>query len=99
MIIVTGRVAMEKGGVEKLREAMAAMIAASRAEPGCLEYAYGPDFSDSDSFLVLEKWESRKALDAHFETPHLRAWRAALSDAGLVSREIVAVEEKDASSV
>ena len=92
MIIVTGRVVMKAGAVEKLRPAMEAMIAASRKESGCVEYSYGPDIADPNAFLVLEKWENWAALEAHFQTPHLKAWRAALTEAGLVSRDLVAAE-------
>lgn len=92
MIIVSGRVVVKAGALQKLRPVMQAMLSASRAEPGCIEYYYGPDMSDPNAFLVLEKWESWDALDAHFGTPHLKAWRAALNGAGLVSRELVAAD-------
>jgi quinol monooxygenase YgiN len=55
--------------------------------------------SDADSFLVLEKWESRAAFGAHLETPHLKAWRAALLGAGLVSRDLVAIDAAQAETV
>lgn len=90
MIIVTGRVVVKEGALQKLRPAMEAMISASRAEPGCIAYSYGPDLADPNVFLVLEKWESREALKAHLETPHLKSWRAALAGAGLVARDLVA---------
>ena len=92
MIIVSGRVVVKEGALQKLRPVIQAMLSASRAEPGCIEYYYGPDISDPNAFLVLEKWESWEALDAHFETPHLKAWCAALNGAGLVSRKLVAAE-------
>ncbi|MEZ5894166.1 MAG: putative quinol monooxygenase [Parvularculaceae bacterium] len=99
MIIVAGRVALRPGALPALMPAMKAMVAASRAEPGCIAYHYGPDMTDPDAFLVLERWETRAALDAHFETPHLKAWRAALRNVGLVSRDLIAVEEAQADIV
>ena len=99
MIVVTGRVVVKDGALERLRPAMEAMIAASRAEAGCIDYSYGADLADPNAFLVLEKWESRAALDAHFETPHLKAWRTALNAAGLVSRDLVAADERDMEKV
>ena len=99
MIVVTGRVVVKDGALNGLLPAMKTMVAASRDESGCLEYAYGPDLGDPDAFLVLEKWESWAALDAHFETPHLKAWRAALTGAGLVSRDLVAADSETMKTV
>ena len=58
---------------------------AVHAEQGCIEYgpaidtegmgsfqaAFGPD-----TFVVLEKWESREALKAHAAAPHMAAYAA-----------------------
>lgn len=99
MIIVTGRVTLKDGALEKLRPAMKAMMKTCREEPGCLDYSYGPDLGDPNAFLVLEKWESWEALDAHLERPHLKAWRAALNNVGLVSRELIAADDNDMRSV
>ncbi len=90
---------MKDGALKALLPAMTAMIAASRAENGCIDYAYGPDLADPDAFVVLEKWESWAALDAHFETPHLKTWRAALTGAGLVSRDLVAADAETMRTV
>lgn len=99
MIVVTGRIVVKEGALKKLRPVMEAMIAASRAEAGCIEYYYGPELTDPNAFLVLEKWDSWENLDAHFEKPHLRAWRAALGGAGLVSRTMIAADENDMKEV
>jgi quinol monooxygenase YgiN len=99
MIIVTGRIVVREGALQKLRPAMEAMIKASRSEPGCLEYYYGTDLTNADAFIVLEKWETWEALDAHFERPHLKAWRAALAALGLVSRDMIAADEREMKEV
>ena len=99
MIVVSGRIVVREGALPRLRPAMEAMIKASQVEPGCIEYYYGPDMKNPDAFLVLEKWESWEALEAHFERPHLKAWRATLAGLGLVSREMRAVEERDMKEV
>ena len=99
MIVVTGRIVVRDGALAKLRPVMQAMIAASRAEPGCIEYYYGPELTDPNAFLVLEKWESWEDLDAHFEKPHLKAWRAALHGAGMVSRDMIAADGENIKEV
>jgi quinol monooxygenase YgiN len=51
------------------------VIQATRAERGCLRYDLTSSLMDPLTFVFVEQWESRAALDAHFETPHLRRWR------------------------
>ena len=92
MIVVIGefRIALEHCG-----EALAAMnrvIAASRAEPGCLGYAYSEDVLEKGLFRVSESWESREALSAHFATGHMRAWQQERAGYGMSERRVVAYE-------
>lgn len=99
MIVVSGRIVVAEGALPRLRPVMEAMVKASRAEAGCIEYYYGPDLLDANAFLVLEKWESWEDFDAHFEKPHLKAWRAALASLGLVSRDMMVADERDMKEV
>ena len=43
------------------------------AEPGCMQYELFADASDGNKFVLLEKWASQGALDAHDVTPHMVA--------------------------
>ena len=53
MIIVKGEVRFADGEIERLKDAaFAANIAASRAEPGCAEYAYSVDVLDPNLLHV-----------------------------------------------
>ena len=45
----------------------------SRAEPGCIGYDLHLAKNDPGLFLFYETWKSQADLDAHFETPHLKA--------------------------
>lgn len=54
-----------------------------RAEAGCLEYTPAVDHAPfmgfqspigDDTIIVVEKWASPAALDAHIEAPHMQAW-------------------------
>jgi len=72
------------------REAMVRVIAASRAEPGCQEYAYAEDVLEPGLFRVTERWESREALTAHFAAPHMRRWIAEREALGMTGRSVVA---------
>ena len=90
MIIVSGTAIFKDGALAAIGEAMAHMITASRAEDGCLHYAYGIDVLNQNEMVVLEYWRDWAALDAHFQTTHMADWRTALKDV-VVSRDIKAV--------
>lgn len=69
-----------------LRE-LNAIVPLVRAEEGCIEYGPALDHADSpqpfgaDSLVVMEKWESKAALDRHLAAPPLRAFIAATEGA------------------
>ena len=98
MIAVLGSFRFPPEAVEQLRPLMRAVIAATLAEPGCHAYSYAEDVADPGLFRVTEMWDSREALSAHFEMPHMREWveqRAALgfSDRRIALHEIGPAEE------
>ena len=43
------------------------------AEPGCLQYTLFSDAADENRFVLLEKWATQSALDAHDVTEHMIA--------------------------
>ena len=88
MIVIEGSVRVPAEKIEAARPAMERMIRASRAEPGCLDYAYGLDVLDPGLIRVTERWESRDALKAHFATPHMAQWRGVFSSLGLTDRSL-----------
>ena len=79
MVIVMGTVRVDPEAVERLRPAMEAMMAASRAEAGCLTYAYALDLLEPGLVRVSELWTDRASLEAHFKTAHMATWRQALA--------------------
>jgi quinol monooxygenase YgiN len=86
MIVIEGTVRV--ADIEGARAHMEAMIAASRAEAGCIDYAYAIDVLDPHLVRVSERWESREALAAHLAAPHLKAWRADWSKFGVGERSL-----------
>ncbi|MCT2398254.1 putative quinol monooxygenase [Novosphingobium mangrovi (ex Huang et al. 2023)] len=92
MIIVTGEFRMPRSMLDSAREAMAAVIAASRAEAGCLGYAYAEDVLEPGLFRVTECWTDRAALDAHFRQPHMTRWQAVRADLWMTERRVTAYE-------
>ena len=93
MIIVEGWVRLDPKEIDRLRTAAVEMMRATRAEEmGCLEYAYAVDIADPGLLRVIERWQDRGALDAHFRTPHMAAFNAILAGAELKGASVIAYD-------
>jgi quinol monooxygenase YgiN len=92
MLIVAGTVRVPPQNLEAFRPHMAAMMAASRAEDGCFAYGYAEDVTEPGLLHVFERWRDQAALDTHFATPHMAAWRAAWPSFGVSDRRLFAYE-------
>lgn len=92
MLIVAGTVRIPPQNVDDLRPQMRAMMAASRAEDGCIDYGYAEDIAEPGLIHVFERWRDQAALDAHFQTPHMATWRAAWPSFGVSDRRLFAYE-------
>ncbi len=88
MVLIVGTIRVPGGHLARARPAMATMIAASRAEPGCLAYSYAEDVLEPGLVHVNEIWRSREALAAHFESAHIVAWRSAWAGLGITDRDL-----------
>ncbi len=80
MIVVSARVKVRPDRRAEAVEAARVMAEATVQEPGCIFYRFYSDLQDPTAFLVFEEWESRAALDAHFQTEHMVRFRSALPD-------------------
>ncbi|MFZ4606834.1 MAG: putative quinol monooxygenase [Caulobacter sp.] len=88
MILIVGTVRLPPENVARARPAMTAMVAASRAEDGCLDYAYAEDLLVPGLIRVSEAWRDRDALKAHFQTAHMAAWRAVFPELNITDRNL-----------
>lgn len=79
MIIVNATVEADVATIEKMKTAMAAMEAASRAEEGCEDYTFSVELNDPTRLRITERWTSREALSAHFKMPHMATFQAAMA--------------------
>jgi quinol monooxygenase YgiN len=92
MIVVIGTIRCPVEAMDALRGPMATVVDASRAEDGCIEYAYGEDMLEPGLIRVSEVWRDQAALDRHFTQPHMDAWRAARALLGVGGRRIYLYE-------
>lgn len=86
MIIVEGSIRIRDS--ELARPAMEAMVLASRAEDGCIDYAYAFDVIDPLLVRVSERWTTRDALAAHLASEHIGVWRSMWPDIGISHRSL-----------
>ncbi len=100
MIHVIAIITAKPGQRAHILEAFRANMPAVRAEAGCLEYGPAIDAEGMgriqtpfgpDTFVVIEKWESREALAAHAAAPHMAAY-AAKTKEWIASRVIHVLE-------
>ncbi|MFY0613511.1 MAG: antibiotic biosynthesis monooxygenase [Hyphomicrobiaceae bacterium] len=96
MIHVVAMITTKPGKREEVLTAFRANMPAVHAEKGCVEYAPTIDAADMgpiqtalgpDSFVVIEKWETKDDLKAHAAAPHMAAYAAKVKDL-LASRVI-----------
>src|SRR5262245_19121770 len=71
VILVIGRVSCGPEDRERLVAICERMQEASRREVGCIRYGFFAAVEDSHSFVAVEEWADRGALDRHFAQPHL----------------------------
>ncbi len=98
MIHVIAIITTQRGQREAVLQVFRANVPAVRAEHGGLEYEATVDASPAarvqtefgpDTFVVVEKWESTAALEAHLAAPHMAAYSAKTRD--LVANRVIHV--------
>jgi quinol monooxygenase YgiN len=88
MILVVGTFRLPQESLAAGREALGRVIEATRAEPGCVDYAYAEDVLQPGLFRVSEAWATREALSAHLEMPHMKAWQRERAELGMTDRSM-----------
>jgi quinol monooxygenase YgiN len=91
-VLIAGTFRVPTHALPDFKAHMATMLAASRAEDGCLIYSYAEDVAEPGLIRVFEAWRDQAALDAHGRTPHLATWRAAGAAAGVSERKLSVYE-------
>ena len=61
------------GKEAELRAALLGLLAPTRKETGCINYDLHASPEDPAKFLFHENWTSKAALDAHLQSPHVKA--------------------------
>lgn len=78
-VIVAGWIDFEPGDREEALRHFSEVVAASRREPGCLDYVFSPDPDLPGRVRVFEHWDSDASLTHHLTLPHVLRLREALA--------------------
>ena len=85
MICVIAAIEVAEGRREEFLNIFRKLVPTVRAETGCLEYGPLVDFPSGipgqqpvrpNTVVVVEKWQSPAALEAHLATPHMQKFFA-----------------------
>jgi quinol monooxygenase YgiN len=89
MIHVVAVITAHPGQRGRILEAFQANVPAVLAEDGCIEYVATVDADGMpastgsvgpDTFVVIEKWATLAALQAHAAAPHMKAYAGRVKD-------------------
>jgi quinol monooxygenase YgiN len=72
-VVVVATFEVQDGKADEAEAALRETIEATHAEAGCLSYALHRDVNAKNVFVLVEKWTSQVALDAHFHQPYVKA--------------------------
>ncbi len=69
---IIGTVVAKPETREELQKILAAQVAPTRAEEGCISYDFHSDANDPCVFVFYENFRSQEYLDEHLAMPHLK---------------------------
>ena len=91
-VVVVGSFSARPGKERETEEAFRAVLEPTHAEQGCVLYALHRGVDDPRRLTLIERWDSREALDAHLGSPHIKEVLARADDLFGDSAEIVVYE-------
>ncbi len=91
MIQINGTISLAPGTIANSPDTVAAiveMVAASRAEDGCINYTFAQDLADPDTIIIYERWRDAEALAAHGKSAHMAAFQKVMAANPPVGRDL-----------
>jgi quinol monooxygenase YgiN len=78
VIIIIARAEFDPARLDELQPALDAMMRATWEESGCLSYSMAIESRAEGICTIVERWESEESLKAHFASPHMAVFQAAI---------------------
>lgn len=79
-ITVVAKVTAKSDAIETVQAELIKMLAPTRQEEGCIEYRLHQDNDNPAVFIFYENWKNQTCLEQHMNSPHFRAYVAAVGD-------------------
>jgi len=92
-------IAVRSDKAAAFEEMVKPLVENSRKEKGCLSYDLLPDVLHQNCYLILETWESDKALETHKLTHHYLDFIESLNEYATKPPTMYRVEPKKVSLV
>jgi quinol monooxygenase YgiN len=99
MILIAGTFRMPPENVAIALAMARRVIEATRAEDGCITYAYAQDLLDPGLIHVSESWRDRASLAAHAKSEHMQAWITERAVLNLTERNIRVYETDEGEAI
>lgn len=93
MLIVVAQYLASDGRESTVARLLEENAAASRTEPGCLEFSVYQGIEDPRAFLLYERYTDEEAFQAHRATPHFKGVVEAQIVPLLVERQVTRLEQ------
>ena len=78
MVIVLATIESTAEDIAALEDAIIEMQRATATEPGNISYDFTVEIGNKNNIKVIERWETLEDLAAHFHTPHMAEFNAAM---------------------
>jgi len=78
MLIILAKGVIRPDKRETFVAAAREQIVETRKEPGCIAYDFYESQTEPNTFVFNERWTSQEAIDAHFQTGHIKKFMSAL---------------------
>ena len=88
MVILAGTIRIADGSRDEALAPIIEMVNATRAEPGCIQYAFAFDALDDHLVRIFEVFQDDAALAAHRASVHMATWRGKMAELGIHGRDM-----------
>ncbi len=92
MVLMMGKARLAGDEFDRIKAEMAALVIGARGEDGCVHYAFSRDILDPQTLHIAARWRDAEALAAHFRTPQMAVFDAALAGAKVEGMTVKAYE-------
>lgn len=91
-VVLVATIVAKASQEELVEKTLMAAVPKVHAEPGCLRYALHRKAGTAGEFVMIEKWASQEALDAHMKAAAFLEVGAALAEALAAPLDIVLLD-------